>query len=580
MKNKQLTRMAAFLLIIALVLAGCGNTTPTPSEPSQQTAEDMAALKAERQAAMTAEQQEYYEKYIANHQAGGLFAININTGGFQEEVTFGDTTIYDIIGSHNFLELEEVSGGKIPAEAAEKIAEDLFDITVEDFRIIAGEAYNSAENVYLADKTVKAQTYYGVVTDVEKGDWTTLYVNSYREDSGKLAFTYACTIELQPNGSFQYIINSPVKMGEDETQLLYIDRGVVEIFIYNPTESVYEVKEVPTVDVKTYGDFIKLIAKECGIADLEIESFTLTKTYGVLNFSADYLKEALKTKEAEQMFFNSLATTLQRFTYVNPLVILADGTAYKSANITTVDGGIFIPAQYTMGNFSKEDYTQMRLQVPYESVEASDIFPEDDLSSFVVELDETTKPIAFFLYKLGIPEKGVTDPKNFSNAFKLQLAVRAAKPVMLYDGYEESTYSIYNKAVMPIAIAVSDDMFTLKEHVELAVKEVLGDDVTVQHMDADPRWTWHEEEGVYTPPHMDVGGYEVPVILEVKQNGEEIVATVAYYINGYSYLDENYNEIPGEQLESYMKEKAPRREITLTKTEDGSFAIKSIKELA
>ena len=47
------------------------------------------------------------------------------------------------------------------------------------------------------------------------------------------------------------------------------------------------------------------------------------------------------------------------------------------------------------------------------------------------------------------------------------------------------------------------------EWVEATARAIWGEEVPVVHEDAG-HWTWHETEGVYTPPHMGVGSEVLP----------------------------------------------------------------------
>lgn len=101
----------------------------------------------------------------------------------------------------------------------------------------------------------------------------------------------------------------------------------------------------------------------------------------------------------------------------------------------------------------------------------------------------------------------------------------------------------------PLMTVVNDFEFVTKEWVELAVKQIWGENAEITHPNtAKPKWTYRSEAGVYTPPHMGVGNDVLPYIHSVTKNADGYVAEVSYVtadMGGVHGLDTN------ETLETY-----------------------------
>ncbi len=83
----------------------------------------------------------------------------------------------------------------------------------------------------------------------------------------------------------------------------------------------------------------------------------------------------------------------------------------------------------------------------------------------------------------------------------------------------------------PLMTVVNDFEFVTKEWVELAVKQLWGEDAQITHPDtAKPKWTYRREAGVYTPPHMGVGNDVLPYIHSVTKTADGYVAEVSYVL--------------------------------------------------
>ena len=96
----------------------------------------------------------------------------------------------------------------------------------------------------------------------------------------------------------------------------------------------------------------------------------------------------------------------------------------------------------------------------------------------------------------------------------------------------------------PLSDAVQDSEFIPGEWVEATARAIWGEEVPVVHEDAG-HWTWHETEGVYTPPHMGVGSEVLPYPHSITQTEDGWTAEVSYLLmnmGGVSGTTEEYQQ--------------------------------------
>ena len=97
---------------------------------------------------------------------------------------------------------------------------------------------------------------------------------------------------------------------------------------------------------------------------------------------------------------------------------------------------------------------------------------------------------------------------------------------------------------------------------EATAQAIWGEEVPIVHEDAG-HWTWHETEGVYTPPHMGIGSEVLPYPHSITQMEDGWTAEVSYLLmnmGGVSGTTEEYQQewIPlYEDLDSDSRVLAP-----------------------
>ncbi len=81
----------------------------------------------------------------------------------------------------------------------------------------------------------------------------------------------------------------------------------------------------------------------------------------------------------------------------------------------------------------------------------------------------------------------------------------------------------------PLMTVVNDFEFITKEWVELAVKQLWGEDAQITHPDTTKqKWTYRREAGVYTPFHGGEGSKVLPYIHSVTKTADGYIAEVSY----------------------------------------------------
>ena len=86
--------------------------------------------------------------------------------------------------------------------------------------------------------------------------------------------------------------------------------------------------------------------------------------------------------------------------------------------------------------------------------------------------------------------------------------------------------------------------FRAGEWVEDTARAIWGEEVPIVHEDAG-HWTWHETEGIYTPPHMGVGSEVLPYPHSITQTEDGWTAEVSYLLmnmGGVSGTTEEYQQ--------------------------------------
>ena len=96
----------------------------------------------------------------------------------------------------------------------------------------------------------------------------------------------------------------------------------------------------------------------------------------------------------------------------------------------------------------------------------------------------------------------------------------------------------------PLSDAAQDSEFIPGEWVEATARAIWGEEVPIVHEDAG-HWTWHETEGVYTPPHMGIGSEVLPYPHSITQTEDGWTAEVSYLLmnmGGVSGTTEEYQQ--------------------------------------
>lgn len=139
----------------------------------------------------------------------------------------------------------------------------------------------------------------------------------------------------------------------------------------------------------------------------------------------------------------------------------------------------------------------------------------------------------------------------------------------------------------PLMTVVNDFEFVTKEWVELAVKQIWGEDAKITHPNtAKPKWTYRSDAGVYTPPHMGIGSDELAYIHSVTKTADGYVAEVSYVtvnIEGAIGLDTNETIATYDLFDNNEVVELAKRQnkylVTAEYSEDGKLHLKSSKSI-
>jgi hypothetical protein len=212
-----------------------------------------------------------------------------------------------------------------------------------------------------------------------------------------------------------------------------------------------------------------------------------------------------------------------------------------------------------IGDAAPEFYAEIRAQLPYMGMVPLEV-------ELPASMSDKDAAMVELLVRVGDPGAELSSPKAADNAYLVTCALNNLPLLSTYFYSDDDPY--YHEELLPITAAVEDDVVVLREHVEAAVRELFGD-VAVHHESADG-WLWHEDEGVYTPPHRGGLSYSLPVIFASVDSPDKILLELSYLgmgLGGY-YNPETLEPVEEDQL-SGVARSLSRRDVILTKTPDG-----------
>lgn len=317
---------------------------------------------------------------------------------------------------------------------------------------------------------------------------------------------------------------------------------------------------------------MELVAAVEGQLGVEIPVLSVTQQKGMVtvnlagSFPEDY------TKGQMEQILTTLAATLQQnhrtFEWIQ----------YQLEGEVGIFGEEYPIPPLKLLEGDPEEFAAIRAQIPYEGLQQ---YPVEG----ILETDETGQRLAEYLSLVNLPYETVSSLSDLANEHKLRTSVSATRHYETYEGSDT-----YRPELKPLEAPASEligfleQWFWLKEHVEESAKLLYGEDVSLVHGDFG-KYRYLELLGVYTPPHMGGGGQTIPVIFEYEDLGDRLQAEIAYVVAGMEgYVAPlgpgEWEDIPQDQLEAYLRDKARRYEVVVQKLEDGRFLLESQRPLS
>lgn len=376
------------------------------------------------------------------------------------------------------------------------------------------------------------------------------------------------------------------------TEALYLPEGLagekLRICVYNSARQGYTLTRYPAAGDETTGQLARTAlaslypeGEGIGLAGVRVE-----RGFAVLDLTLtpdSSAARALTEPEGVRALLNTLARTLLENGFYQVGFTL-DGAGFSLGGVTLEDDGWgrYDPEPLYNQPITPEDFTALRALLPWPGFRTNSDSP-------LAAGDEAmeTAPEFYTLLWLAGDQGAYADPSELDPK-----AVRSAALQATPDTYgcrnEPERWPLYpedDDFLRPLSDAVQDSEFVPREWVEAAARSIWGGEITVSHGDAS-NWTWHETEGVYTPPHMGGGRDVLPYPHSITRTGDGWTAEVSYLLatmGGVSGTTEEYQQewIPlYDDLDSDSRmlallEELPRWTVTARYDEQGELHLVS-----
>ncbi len=401
-----------------------------------------------------------------------------------------------------------------------------------------------------------------------------------------------CSLLNAPNGTLREASLQPslpqqnkpssLSSSQADSELPFVELkepGVITVYrTYQYTDIFEPVRiEVDQTDL-TVPDIIREAEK---VLDVELPIIEVTEDKGriTVNLSHDFTDKYDKRDERElDAILDTVGMTLrENVKSFNRLSYQIDGVAgplnqwYELPVLKLIDG--------TPG-----EYAAIRAKIPYEGLDAI---------QEITEYDAVGNQIATFLSRLMPLDRDIASVKELDNQYILQTAIFQTKYYFstLIKGEEER----YRAELKPIEGPVSGKLqkngpieiqYWLQEHLEQSAKLIFGEDVAITHENLyHYKFKYFEIEGVYTPPHTEVGPNPRAFLLDYEDLGDSYRVKAVYVLEhlGYDppYSDPDTKEgFYEDELKNYVQTKGRKREIILRKAEGGTLQFVSHRFLS
>lgn len=353
-----------------------------------------------------------------------------------------------------------------------------------------------------------------------------------------------------------------------EAEVITVYRAYLYTDIFEPTKVTLDKDDLTVLDI---------IREAEKVLEVKLPILSVTEDRGMVTVNLSHnFTDTYNKREIDAILSTVGMTLRENVKNYNDLIYQIDGETgpfdewYTLPVLKLIDG-------------TPKEYAAIRAKVPYEGLNS---IPN------ILEYDETGNKIAGFLSRLLPLDKDITSVKELDNQYILLTAIFQTKYYLTEsaEGEEER----YREVLKPIEGPVSGKLITngpieiqywLKEHLEQSARLIFGEYVTLTHEDLyNYKFKYFDIEGVYTPPHTEVGPHPRPFLLDYKDMGDRYRVKVAYVLEslGYEppYIDPDTQEgISEAELKDYVKTKCRQREVILRKAEDGSLQFVSHRYL-
>ncbi len=272
---------------------------------------------------------------------------------------------------------------------------------------------------------------------------------------------------------------------------------------------------------------------------------------------------ALSDEQAVTTLLNTLACTLLENDFYQVGFTL-DGAGFSLGGVTLADDGWgkFDPAPLYNQPIRQEDFAGLRALLPWPGFRAMDTLP-----LAAGEEAMKTAPEFYTLLCLAEDQGAYADPSELDPK-AVRSAALWATPDIDACREEPERWPLYPKDddfLRPLSDAVRDSQFIPAEWVEATARAIWGETVPLSHGDAS-HWTWHETEGVYTPPHMGGGSVVLPYPHSITQTEDGWTAEVSYLLTNMGGVSGTTAEYQQEWIPLYEDLDSDSRVLALLDT--------------
>lgn len=342
-------------------------------------------------------------------------------------------------------------------------------------------------------------------------------------------------------------------LGEDVplTEALYLPDGLegemLRVCVYDSARQGYTLTRYPAAGNETAGQLAQaaldaLYPQGEGIA---LNGIRVERGFAVVDLALtpdSPAAQALTDEEAVTALLNSLACTL-RENGLYSVGFTLDGAGFSLGGATLEDDGwgSYEPEPLYNQPLTREDFARLRALLPWPGLKTGSQPP---LAAGEQAME--TAPEFYTLLWLAGDQGAYADPSELDPGMVLRTAIQAT-PDTYACRNEPERWPLYpqdDDFLRPLSDAVQDSEFIPGEWVEATARAIWGEEVPVVHEDAS-NWTWHETEGVYTPPHMGIGSEVLPYPHSITQTEDGWTAEVSYLLmnmGGVSGTTEEYQQ--------------------------------------